>query len=206
MTFDQLRRRLVYLDKAFIADLYEQRSGVSPSTVVTSSQGGKAGAAIPFFSAEVNAQETRAFSISTLKMLEECYAHLAAEPNLDLQHRDWRGSSAYGWFEGPLSVFKTTTSRTKGGVREELASSEHFQIRSADHYVALITTAEYFSNGISAFTKMQHTVLKDMRIPVRALLRVFAARGHAVEWIATPLLILENDLAQPNGNDETAIE
>jgi len=196
LELDQLRQELLYLDKAFIADLYEVTTGNSPSTVISSSQGGKAGTNIPFFSAEVNAQESRAFSVSTLKMAAECFSRLDAEPTIVLEDLGSMATSRYGWVEGRLSVFRATSSRKRDGKTEETAATEHFQILTSAEDIALITTPEYFTSGISAFTKMQQTVLKDMEIGVRAYLRVFNARGYTGDWIATPLLMLEREVLQ----------
>ena len=38
---------------------------------------------------------------------------------------------------------------------------------------------------------MQTTVLRNMSIPVRALLRTFAAQDHMDQWIAVSLVIVE---------------
>ncbi len=78
-----LHKSLIYLDREYIADHYEVATGQSPDTTITSSQGKKAGAAIPVFSAEVSAQETRSFKLSTLGMLAHAWESLIAEPDLD---------------------------------------------------------------------------------------------------------------------------
>ncbi|WP_128106558.1 hypothetical protein [Azoarcus sp. DN11] len=77
-----LHKSLVYLDRDYIADLYEVTTGKSPSTTITKNQGKKAGAVIPVFSADVSAQETRSFKVSTLGMLAQTWGALSAELNL----------------------------------------------------------------------------------------------------------------------------
>lgn len=65
----ELLQRLVYMDIGYMADLFEVVTGESPKTQISKNQGGKAGTNIPFFSAEVSAQETRSFTVSSFQML-----------------------------------------------------------------------------------------------------------------------------------------
>ena len=188
-----LHKSLIYLDRDYVADLYEVMTGKSPSTTITKNQGKKAGAVVPIFSAEVSAQETRSFQISTLGMLTETWSFLSSEPELDLSRFASEMTSQYGWFDGELSVYKATSSIQRAGEKNEVtAESEHFKIRqSPTSALSLITTPEYFLSGLGALVKLQKTVLKEMSIPVRAYVRVMAAHDHFKHWIAIPLVILE---------------
>ena len=189
-----LLNRLVYLDRAYIADLYEVLTGVSPSTLITLNQGKKAGAAIPLFSAEISAQETRAYSVSTFQMLVEALPDLEREPTLDPVRFTSGMSSQYGWVEGELTVFKAKSSvlDQETGEYRTLASDAFFHLRPSPGIdLAFITTPEYFSLGMEAFLRMQDTVLKEMSLPVRAFIRATAAQGYSGQWVAVPLVILE---------------
>ena len=190
-----LHKSLIYLDREYIADHYEVATGQSPDTTITSSQGKKAGAAIPVFSAEVSAQETRSFKLSTLGMLDHAWKSLTAEPDLDSSKFAPEMRSQYGWFNGELTVYKAKSSvRRSDGKNEVLAESEHFQIRqSPTSSLSLITTPEYFLSGLGTLVKLQETVLKEMSIPVRAFVRVFAAQDHMKQWVALPLVMLERE-------------
>jgi hypothetical protein len=180
-----LHRRLIYLDREFIADRYEVVTRQSPDTTITKNQGKKAGAAIPLFSAEVSAQETRSYKVSTLGMLAETWGALSSETDVDLTSFASGMVSRYGWFEGPLSVHTAKSS---------VAESGHFNIRqSPDVALSLISTPEYFLSGLGTFVKLQETVLKKMSIPVRAYVRVMAAQDHMTQWVAVPLVILERE-------------
>jgi hypothetical protein len=190
-----LLNRLVYLDRAYIADLYEVLTGVSPSTLITLNQGKKAGATIPVFSAEISAQETRAFSVSTFQMLVKALPDLEREPRLDPGQFTSGMPSQYGWIEGELTVFKAKSSipDAAGGFKT-LASDSFFHIRPRPGVdIAFITTPEYFSLGMEAFLRMQDTVLKEMSLPVRAFIRATAAQGYSGQWVGVPLVILEQD-------------
>ena len=192
-----LHKSLIYLDRESIADRFEVATGQSPDTTITKNQGKKAGAVIPVFSAEVSAQETRSFKVSTLGMLAHTWRARAAEPELDSTKFAPKMISKYGWFSGELNVYQASSVHRSGGTNEVLAESEHFQIRqSPTSSLSLITTPEYFLSGLGTLLKLQKTVLKEMSIPVRAFVRVMAAQDHMKQWIAVPLVILER---QSNG-------
>ncbi|UCV20580.1 hypothetical protein [Ferribacterium limneticum] len=189
-----LHRKLIYLDRDYIADFYEVTTGVSPSTTVTKNQSKKAGATIPVFSAEVSAQETRSYKVSTLEMLALTWDKLNAEPDIDSTKFAPGMTSRYGWFEGELSVYQAKSSTQRGGEVHVTAESEHFHIRqSPTSALSLITTPEYFLSGLGTLVKLQKTVLKEMSIPIRAYVRVMAAHDHFKQWIAIPLVLLERE-------------
>lgn len=189
-----LLESLVYLDKGYIADLYEVVTGKSPSTVITRNQGAKADVQIPIFSAGISAQETRAFPVSTLQMLVETLPDIEKRPALDPATFEPGMKSKYGWVEGELTVFKVT-SKTMGssnGTEHILGTDSFFHLRpkpGVDY--ALITTPDYFSLGLDAFLRMQDTLIKEMSLPVRAYIRTLAAQSHTKQWVAVPLVILE---------------
>lgn len=193
----ELLNRLVYLDRGYIADLYEVLTGESPSTLITTNQGKEAGATLPIFSGKISAQESRAFSVSTLQMLLKALPDLKLEPELDEKTFSSGMSSQYGWIEGELTVFKAKSSVAEReiGKHKTLASDAFFQLRPRPGTsLALITIPEYFSLGFDAFLRMQDTVLKEMSIPVRAYVRTVAAQSYyGGEWVAMPLVVLERN-------------
>ena len=193
MTPRDLLHALVYLDRGYIADLYEVVTGQSPSTLITKNQGKKAGAQIPVFSAEISAQETRSFPVSTFEMLAKTLSVLESEPPLTPPNFQPEMTSKYGWVDGQLTAFKvTSTVQRHTGEHEMLAADAFFQLNARPLLdLALITTPEYFSLGLDTFLRMQNTLLKDMSIPVRAFVRVLAAKTHTEQWVAVPLVVLE---------------
>lgn len=155
-----LLNRLIYLDRAYVSDLYEVVTGDSPGTQITRSQAKKAGAAIPIFSAEVSAQETRTYPLSTLAMLQTVLTELRVNPDLDPALFEAEMRSRYGWIEGELTVFKvqTTVRESRTGDKKTLASDAFFQILTRKcESLALITTPEYFASGLDNFIRMQDT-------------------------------------------------
>lgn len=189
----ELVDRALYVDRAFVSDLYEVITGESPKTTITRNQGKKAGAAIPIFSAEVSAQETRSYPVSTFSMLSSLLPVLELEPTLQVDLFEPGMESKLGWIKGELTVFKARgTVQERTGKTRVLAEGDFFHVRQRLGVdIALITTPEYFSHSIDTFLKLQHTILSELSIPVHALLRVFAARSHHRQWIAVPLVLLE---------------
>lgn len=148
MPLRSLLNRLVYLDTAYVSDLYEVVTGKSPKTVIAKNQGKKAGASIPLFSAEVSAQETRSYTVSSLQMLASVLDVLNEEPAIKPADLRPAMSSRYGWLQGELSAFavKSTVLDSKSGEQKVLASDAYFQLRGGHGAeFALITTPEYFA-------------------------------------------------------------
>lgn len=189
----KLLEQLVYLDRAYVADLYEVVTGESPSTQITKNQSKKAGAQIPVFSAEVSAEETRSFPVSTFAMLSKVLPVLEVEPSLDPQSFQTKMSSRYGWIDGELTVFKVKSSRREhSGEYTTLAADAFFQLRARPAVdLALITAPDYFAYGLSTFLRMQDTLLKEMSLPVHAFVRTLAAQSHTGQWVAVPLVVME---------------
>jgi len=75
--------RIIYLDAGFISAIFEKKTGESPPTQLTWVEGMKAGAKVPFFSAEVHTQETRTFSVSAQKMLQAVSDSLSTYPSFN---------------------------------------------------------------------------------------------------------------------------
>ena len=191
----ELHKSLLYLDREFIADRYEVSVGESPSTTITKNEAKKAGVAIPIFSAEVSAHETRTYKISSFEMLVQTWDSLEAEENIDSKCFTSGMRSKYGWVKGELTVYQAKSSiQRSNGDNEVTAESEHFQLReSITSAFSLITTPEYFFSGLGTFVRLQKTVLKEMSIPVAAYVRVMAAYDHFSHWVAVPLVVLERN-------------
>lgn len=194
----ELIQNLIYLDVAYIADMYEASTGESPRTVISRSEGKKAAASAYVFSADVSAQETRSYSVSSISMLQTLLESLDREQLLNPDLFSSEMPSTYGWAEGELTVFEARSSVRSNETGQEKITGEDqlYQIRLKGRKgYALITTPEYFSSGFGNFVKLQKTVLKVMSIPVRAYVRVTAAKSYDNQWIGVPLVILERSVA-----------
>ena len=192
MMQNDLLHSLVYLDKDYIADSYEAWSGESASVTITKHAGKKTGAIALPFSAEVSAQESRSYPISTLRMLAQLWPELAEQPAVNVSEYAERSASEFGWVQGHLSTFQVRSKTQRDGQDVVTAQSSHFQLRGLEHgrYVDLITTPDYFTSGFNALLPLQMTLLAKFALPVCMYMRLLPAKDHAENWIAVPLVIV----------------
>jgi hypothetical protein len=193
----RLLERLIYLDTEFISRLYEQVHGVSPQTVITSTKGVEANMSAGFFSGGGASSESRAFSVSTIKMLEQLKSHLDTYQEFD-QHDLIGSTSRYRWVNGNFGTSRIKLSKQRGSMSvasasdEVIAEEDYFMIKSASCSFALAPTEQYFVSGIASFRGLTHVVIDQLSMPCRALLRIFSGKTTFGEWIATPLVILDS--------------
>lgn len=189
-----LLHRLVYLDRHYISDAYEFITGTPAKTLITKTQGKKAGAGMPVFSAEISAGETKAFSVSSTSMLNELMPKLENLSDISPSEVQTGQTSKIGWIEGEMSVFKVDLKRRSADDDRErvVASETYFAIHSDDgQKVALLTIPEYFTSGVASFLRLHETVLGSHGIRVRALVRAYPARSDFKENITVPLVVVE---------------
>src|SRR3954452_7261815 len=85
---DDTLAKLIYLDSDFISSKYEEIKKVSPETQFAKTEGMKADGGLPILMAGIHSQETKAFKLSSLKMLKEIYDSLKSYP--DFQPKDFK--------------------------------------------------------------------------------------------------------------------
>lgn len=193
MLTTELHSSLVYLDRDFIAGKYEILSGQSPSSQITKTQSKKAGAAIPIFSAEVSAIETRTFPISTLEMLATVMPIIKDEVEIDQSMFRKDMPSQIGWVTATLGTLTARPSKGVQGTTTYERGEEQgcFTLQHDSLKLALITTPDYFVSGLDALLKMHKVLLRDLTMPVRAFVRIIAAQNYMDNWIAIPYVMYE---------------
>lgn len=198
---------LIYLDKDYISAKYEEISNFSPITSITKTEGINAGIRIPILSAGASSIESKTYTISTNTMLSNVIDDLNIIGDFSIYKHAIGQKSKIAWVSGSLSVAKvkisqkTHTSTIIGAPKkndnlatENVAEQTFFKISTSDNTkFALITSPDYFSSGIDSFQSLLGTVVHQVDIPVRALVRVFSSKSAFDEWIASPLIILEED-------------
>lgn len=194
MLTNELHSSLVYLDRDFVAGKYEIFSGKSPSSQITKTQGKKAGAVIPVFSAEISAIETRTFPISTLEMLATVMPTIQQEREIDQSILERNMCSRFGWVTATLGTLTARQSKGVAGTDTFEQGEEQgcFTLKNDALKLALITTPDYFVSGLDALLKMHKVLLRDLTMPVRAFVRIIAAKDYMDEWIAIPYVMYEH--------------
>lgn len=198
---------LIYLDKDYISAKHEEISDFRPITSITKTESLNAGIRIPILSAGASSIESKTYTISTNTMLSNLIDDLNLIADFSIHNHAIGQKSKIAWVSGSLSVAKVKLSQTKHTttligapkksdkpVTENIAEERFFKIRTAeDVQFALITSPDYFSSGIDSFQSLLGTIVHQVDIPVRALIRVFSSKSAFDEWIATPLIIIEED-------------
>ena len=180
-------RDLVYLDKDFISSLYESKFDESPEVFITKAQAMNAEAKVPMFSAGVSSTETKAYKVSTTKMLEKLKGDLENFDLLKQKLTSDRECSSYYWVSGVMTV-QTTTLETKKGEAEET----YFSVQDEfENDLALLANDDYFTSNLSDLLKFTEVVVNVINFKVKALVRVIPAKTSFKGWVAVPLVIRE---------------
>jgi len=198
---------LIYLDKDYISAKYEEITEFSPVTSITKTEGINAGVRIPILSAGASSIESKTYTISTNAMLSNLIDELSLIGSFSACKHGIGQKSKIAWVSGSLSVAEVKLTRKKHtitiigtpdkkekSVTENMAEERFFKIKTSDKTkFALITSQDYFFSGVDSFQSLLGTVVHQVDIPVRALVRVFSSKSAFDEWIAAPLIIFEED-------------
>lgn len=207
MKKDEVYDSLIYLDKEYISAKYEAIAGYNPETSITKTEGLNAGIKFPILSAGASSVETKSYKLSTTAMLSRILEEILKLNEFSTNDHGLGQRSKIAWVKGNLFVSKVTVTRSaqtfrvlgkpkdnEGETKKQIAEENYFQIRGADATrFALLTTPDYFFSGIDSFRDLLGTVVDLIDIPVRALLRIHPSKSAFEEWIATPLLIIEDE-------------
>ena len=201
---------LVYLDNGFIANFYEATTGKSPETKITKTDALSASVKIPMFGGGASSTESRAFSVSTTRMLIDSYDGLNQYSTFQTGDVNFGQTPVIRWVEGRLSVHKIKVTRKQHTITivgspkdkgdtaptEQLIGEEtYFGIHASnDAKFALLTSSDYFLDALDTVPKLLGTVVDRIDLPVRALIKVFPAASAMEEWIACPLVIVSKKL------------
>jgi hypothetical protein len=183
--------QLVYLDKEYISEKYEEVTGYTPETLITKTEGLNAGVKIPILSAGASSVESKSYKLSTRAMLPSITESLTKLNEFSSAEHSPGKTSNVVWVSGRLFVSKVEVTRS---ATDERTEHYYFKVSTKDESTfALITSDDYFSSGIDAFRELQGNIIEFIDMPVRALLRVYPAHSAFGEWIATPFIIFEDD-------------
>lgn len=198
---------LIYLDKEYVSAKYEEVAGYTPDTLITKAEGLNAGIRIPILSAGASSIESKSYKLSTSAMLSAIMGELSKLNEFSSSDHALGQRSKIAWVTGNFFVSQVKVTRTKHNVtiigkpkeidgitKEQVAEENYFKISVSDEVnFALITAPDYFSSGIDSFRNLLGSVVHLVDMPVRALLRIYPSKSAFEEWLATPLIIIEDD-------------
>jgi len=201
--------QLIYLDREFISAKYEAVTGHSAETRITKSEGINASARVPIFSAGASSIESKSYTVSTVEMLSKLMSEL--KEYSEFTKLEFGKPSIIGWVNGTLTLEtvkvkrststitvigkpdkKKMTGKPPGYNEEQIAEETYYSIHTKSKNFALIPTPDYFVSGVASFRELASTVVGPIEIPVRALVRVFSVQTSFKQWVAVPMVILEN--------------
>ncbi len=196
---------ILYLDREFISLKYEENEGVTPDTKITKSESINASARIPLFSGGASATESKVYSISTMGMLGKLLNSLSKYPEFVSSDFSLGKPSKICWVEGNLTIHTVKRTRHTSAITiigpppekaekkgpEVLGEESYYVVESPKYKFALVPTEVYWVSGIAAFQNLINNVIGPLDIPIRALLRIYAAHTSFDQWMAVPLIIKE---------------
>lgn len=197
---------ILYLDREFISLKYEEIEGVNPDTKITKSESINASARIPLFSGGASASESKIYSISTMGMLDKLLACLPKYQEFNSADFSLGKPSRTCWIEGNLRIHTIKRTRHTSTITifgpppeksekkgpEVLGEESYYAIESKKYKFALVPTEVYWASGVAAFQNLIDNVIGPLDIPVKALLRIYAAHTSFEQWMAVPLIIQEH--------------
>lgn len=197
--------KLLYLDRDFISSKYEFEKRVSPDTTISKTETIKAAAKAFLFSGGASASESKSYKISTIGMLKKLDKSIKKYSEFDASDFNLGCPSKICWIDGNLTidhVKRTRETRTitlvgkpqknsSGNKKEKLGEESYFALYGEKYKFALVPTEEYWVSGVGSFQELIENVIGPINIPIKALLRVYAAHTSFEQWMAVPLIIIE---------------
>lgn len=198
--------KLLYLDRDYISNKYEEITGTSPKVKITKTEGLNAGVKLPLFSGGASAVESKSYENSTNSMLDKLRSDLEKIPNFINGNHDLGKPSSYCWVCGEMTVNKISLKRNKFTLNligknnngkkseEELVSEEsYFAVKDYEgNKFSLLINPDYLASGLKQLCEISSLIADEVLFPVMALLRVLPARNAFQEWASIPLVIYEN--------------
>lgn len=197
--------KLLYLDRDFISSKYEYEEGVAPDTVISKAESINAVAKAFLFSGGASASESKSYKISTIGMLQKLERKFEKYPDFDPLSFSLGSPSQICWIEGNLTIHtvkrtRHTTTITligpppkdkKNKGPELLGEESYYAVEGEKYKFALVPTVEYWVSGVAAFQDLIDNVIGPLDIPIKALLRIYAAKTPFKQWMAVPMIIKE---------------
>jgi len=178
--------KLIYLDVEFISRKYEELTGSNPDENITKQQGALAGIKTLFMNAGVHTQESRSYTVTSRKMLQEIWNKIdELYPSFrEASFENYQGTNI-AWVEGELSIaeWKKTNSNDPG--------YEYFELSHNNERMAFLSHKEYYAAGFRELFSASEALKGNVGIPVKCLARIMWYVKAAKNFTACPYIIME---------------
>lgn len=172
--------RTVYLDPDFISSLFEQETGISPTTQFSKTQGMNAGAGIPFFNAGLNSQETKTYSVSLISMYQKIKERLSEYPS-------FKEASPV-----PYPTFWVDGRITVGEWKPKIDGDKickFFEMKASGMNISLLVNYEYFYHGVGSVHNLTPALQNHFKIQARMLCRTLYSISDRPGYVVRPYII-----------------
>jgi len=177
----------------------------SPETTIAKTESINATVKAFLFSGGASASESKSYKVSTIGMLQKLEKTITNYPAFIKNDFKLGSSSQVCWVDGSLSIDhieRTRETKTlfwignpqpndKGNSKEKLGEESFFSLYDNGTKYALVPTEDYWVSGVSSFQNLIKNVIGPIDIPIKALLRIYAAHTPIGQWMAVPLIIFE---------------
>lgn len=176
----------MHLDIDFLAEKYEEETGVAPNTIVTKNEGMDAQAGISFLKSKLHSQVTKQFSFSNQVMLKATHKRISNYPNFSPNLKPGM-IPVNAWVEGSLTIGQWGE---KENSPEEI--NVFYEVVSDEISYSILPQNEYFLANLQALELISPALQRYINIPVKMLCKVLYPLPDIKTFVVTPYLIKIN--------------
>ena len=178
---------VLYLDLGFLADKFEEKTGLAPRTVISRNEGMDAQAGIPFLKSSLHSQVTKQFTSSNQTMLKATSQIFDEFPKFTPNLKPGL-KPCNAWVEGRLTIGQWGDEKNS-----KEAINVFFEVKSGDHSYSLLPQNQYFLANLEALEVISPALQRYIQIPVRMLCKVLYPLPDIKTFVVTPYLIRATD-------------
>jgi len=179
--------RLLYLDIDFLAEKYEEETGIAPKTVISKNEGMDAQAGITFLKSKLHSQVTKQFSVSNQTMLkaiqERLNGYTATMPKLEPGMLPQNT-----WIEGKLTIGRWGEEKNS-----EKELNVFYEVTNEKFTCSLLPQNEYFMANLQALEIISPALQRYIQIPVKMLGKILYPLPDIETFVVTPYIIHTQD-------------
>lgn len=181
---------ILYLDPGFLAEKFEEKTGLAPRTVISRNEGMDAQAGISFLKSSLHSQVTKQFTSSNQTMLKATSQVLDEypkfTPNLKLGLRPCNA-----WVAGALTIGRWENEGNDKNPQETL--NVFFEVKSGCYSYSLLPQNEFFLANLEVLEVISPALQRYIQIPVRMLCKVLYPLPDIKTFVVTPYLVCATD-------------
>lgn len=183
MEYDQL----LYLDLDFLAEKYEEETGIAPNTMISKNEGMDAQAGIAFLKSKLHSQVTKKFNASNQVMLKAVQKRLNGYPSI-IPKLGPGIKPQNIWIEGSLSIGQWGNEKNS-----DEALNIFYELKNRDMTYSLLPQNEYFLANLQALEIISPALQRYIQIPVKMLCKVLYPLPDIKTFVVTPYIIQTKD-------------